>query len=54
MLGWLNDEKLRDLCGLDQPVRLVITLGYPREGDPLRPKKRKNLEELVSEVEKNS
>ena len=54
MLGWLNDEKLRGVCGLDQPVRLVITLGYPQQGDPLRPKKRKNLEELVSEAENNS
>ena len=43
MLGWLNDDKLRGVCGLDQPVRLVITLGYPQQGDPLRPKKRKNL-----------
>lgn len=48
MLGWLDDEKIRTLCGLDSPVRLVITLGYAREGDKLRPKKRKALEELVT------
>lgn len=51
ILGWLDDEKLRALCGLEHPVRLVITLGYPNEGDPLRPKKRKALSELVSTVE---
>ena len=48
ILGWLDDEKIRKLCDLDMPVRLVITLGYAREGDPLRNKKRKDLAELVS------
>lgn len=46
ILGWFDDEKLRALCGLDQPVRLVITVGYAKEGDPLRIKKRKPLDEL--------
>ncbi|MBO5953604.1 MAG: nitroreductase family protein [Oscillospiraceae bacterium] len=46
ILGWLDDEKLRKLCGLSSPVRLVVTLGYPK--DTLRPKKRKELTELVS------
>ena len=49
ILGWLDDDAIRELCSLDAPVRLVITLGYPREGDKLRPKKRKSLQELVSE-----
>ena len=49
ILGWLDDDKIRKVCGLDQPVRLVFTLGYAKEGDPLRPKKRKDLKELVSE-----
>lgn len=48
ILGWLDDEKLRSLCGLSQPVRLVITLGYAKEDDKLRPKKRKAMEELVT------
>lgn len=50
ILGWLDDIKIRDICGLDQPVRLVITLGYAKEGDPQRPKKRKALSELVTEL----
>ncbi|MBQ9748708.1 MAG: nitroreductase family protein [Clostridia bacterium] len=50
ILGWLDDDKIRALCGLDQPVRLVITLGYAAEGDPLRTKKRKDLDELVTEL----
>lgn len=48
ILGWLDDEKIRSLCGLDQPVRLVITVGYARD-ETIRPKKRKELAELVSE-----
>lgn len=49
ILGWLDDGKIRSICGLDQPVRLVITLGYAKDGDPLRLKKRKELSELVTE-----
>ena len=48
ILGWLDDGKIREICSLTMPVRLVITLGYAREGDPLRNKKRKDLAELVS------
>ena len=48
ILGWLDDDKLRKICGLEFPVRLVITLGYPREDDKLRSKKRKALDELVT------
>ena len=49
ILGWLDDEKIRSICGLDMPVRLVITLGYPKD-DTIRPKKRRELSELVSEI----
>ena len=48
ILGWFDNEKICKLCGLDQPARLVITLGYAREDDTLRPKKRKDMAELVS------
>ena len=51
ILGWLDDKKIREACSLDQPVRLVITLGYAKEGDPLRPKKRRELSELVTYME---
>ena len=46
ILGWLDDAKIRSICGLDSPVRLVITLGYPL--DPQREKKRKPLDQLVT------
>ena len=48
ILGWLDDKKIREICGLDQPVRLVVTLGYPADSN--RPKKRKDLTELVTEL----
>ncbi len=48
ILGWLDDAKIREICGLKHPIRLVITLGYAKEGDPLRKKVRKDLAELVS------
>lgn len=48
ILGWLDDGKIRSLCDLEYPVRLVITLGYAAEGDKLRTKKRKDLSELVA------
>lgn len=48
ILGWLDDEKLRSLCGLDHPVRLVITLGYAKADEKLRSKKRKDLDELFT------
>ncbi len=51
ILGWLDDDKIREVCGLTHPVRLVITLGYAKEGDVLRSKKRKEIAELVTEVE---
>ena len=50
ILGWFGDDVVRALCGLEYPVRLVVTLGYAKAGDPLREKKRKALSELVSFV----
>ena len=51
ILGWLDDEKIRKVCGLDQPVRLVITVGYADAADRLRDKKRKSTEELATYTE---
>jgi nitroreductase len=48
ILGWFDDEKLRKLCGIQHPIRLVITLGYSGEKDQLREKKRKSMEELTT------
>lgn len=47
ILGWLNDDEIRGICGLNGAVRLVIALGYAKDDDKLRAKKRKDLTELV-------
>ena len=50
ILGWFDDGKIREICGLRNPVRLVISLGYAKEDDPLRPKKRRAMEQLVTKL----
>lgn len=50
ILGWIDDNKIRGICGLDAKTHLVITLGYPGEKDSPRPKKRKEIGELVTDL----
>ncbi len=50
ILGWFDDEKIRKVCNIDGKVRLVITVGYAKEADAIRPKKRKELEDLMKEL----
>ena len=47
ILGGFDDDKVRKICGIDQSVRLVITLGYAKD-EALRNKKRKDISELVT------
>ena len=51
MLGWFDDQKIREICELEHPVRLVITLGYAHADDTLRPKKRKDFNALVKTLD---
>ena len=48
ILGWLDDEKIRTICHLEHPVRLVITLGYANPEEKHRDKKRKDHSELIT------
>ena len=50
ILGWLNEKKIREICQIEGTVRLVITLGYAKENDKLRNKKRKNMDELSKTI----
>ena len=50
ILGWFDDKKIRNICGLNNPVRLVVALGYAKEGGAIPSKKRKDYDVLVSEV----
>ena len=47
ILGWFDDKKIRKICDLKTPVRLVIALGYAKD-DRIRNKKRKAIDELVT------
>ena len=49
ILGWFDDDRIRKLCGLEYPARLVITLGYAKD-ESIRPKKRKDAAELIAEM----
>lgn len=50
ILGWFEDDDIRKICNLDGTVRLVITIGYPKADDKLRTKKRKDMDELVTQM----
>lgn len=50
ILGWIDENKIRDICGLESKIHLVITLGYPGPKDSPRPKKRKEIAELVTDL----
>lgn len=50
ILGWLDSEKIQQICGLKMPVSMVITIGYPSEKDTFRKKKRREIAELATEI----
>ena len=50
ILGWFDDDDIRKICNLDGAVRLVITIGYAKEDDKLRTKKRRDMDELVTQL----
>lgn len=49
ILGWLNEEKLKNALGIspEKPVRLVLATGYAAADDILREKKRKPTAEIA-------
>ena len=42
------EDKMKEILGLapDANLRLILAVGYAAEGDPIRPKRRKSLEEI--------
>ena len=53
ILGWIDDKKIRNICGIESKVHLVIALGYPGEKFKPRGKTRKDLSELVTDLGKD-
>ena len=50
IVGWFDNKKIQETIGTEDVVRLVIAIGYPKEDKPPRDKKRKDNEELFSEI----
>jgi len=51
ILGWFDSDEIKKICGLEGTVRLVISIGYPKDDDKLREKKRKDRNELIKFLE---
>lgn len=49
ILGWFDEKKIHSLCDLSGDVRLVIAIGYAKDG-AIREKKRKSLDELSKKL----
>jgi nitroreductase len=49
MMGWFDERAMKRLLGIPASKRigLVVSLGYPEEGDPSRPKIRKPVEAIL-------
>ena len=50
IVGWFDNKKIGEILSAEVTARLVIAIGYPKEDKPPRDKKRKEKEELFSEI----
>ena len=50
IVGWFDNKKICEILSSDVTARLVIAIGYPKEDKPPRDKKRKETNELFSEI----
>ena len=48
IIGWFEDEKIREITGIKNKIRLIIALGYASDEDKLRVKKRKEISKLAN------
>jgi nitroreductase len=49
MMGWFDEGRIKRLLGVPRSKRLglLVSLGYPEEGDTIRPKNRKPIEAVL-------
>lgn len=45
ILGWLEEGEIKKILNIEERIRLVIAVGYPKD-DKIREKKRKTIEEI--------
>ena len=50
IVGWFDNKKIGEILSSEVTARLVIAIGYPKEDKPPRDKKRKDKDELFSEI----
>lgn len=50
ILGWFDDKKIREICNINSPVRLVICLGISKD-EQTRAKKRKNFDDIITYID---
>ena len=50
ILGWRDEEKIREILGLGKNVLIpeIVALGYPAQDYPVREKKRKPLSDVLT------
>ena len=55
ILGWFNERKVKKLLGIPwrKKVHLIVTVGYPADGDRVRKKARKDLSRIMSDEKYN-
>jgi nitroreductase len=49
MIGWFNEKKIKKLLAIPRGIRigLLVTIGYPSEDYPIRPKVRKDVDGMA-------
>ena len=50
ILGWFEEKEIQKVINTTDKIRLVVTLGYAKN-DEIRPKKRKELNKLVTYID---
>ncbi|MFA5453559.1 MAG: nitroreductase family protein [Candidatus Methanomethylophilaceae archaeon] len=47
ILGMFDEEKIKEVLGTKERIRLVVAIGYATEGYPIREKKRKDEDRII-------
>jgi len=48
ILGWFNEDEVKNICGVSGAIRLIIALGYPKKESAAPKNQRKEISELVT------
>jgi nitroreductase len=52
ILGIFDEKELKKSFGIRETIRIVVALGRAAEGDPLREKKRRTIEEMAAFIDR--